>query len=76
VKKYCAAAAIEPGRLGGHGIEVHTVRKTAINDLIRNGAQMHEAREFAGDADIRSTELYFLWKEEDGEMTARESTSV
>ena len=48
VKKYCAAAGIDPDRLGSRGIGVHSLRKTAINDAIRNGAQIHEVREFAG----------------------------
>jgi integrase/recombinase XerD len=71
VKKYCQAAGIEPERLGGRGIGVHSLRKTAINDAIRNGAGMHEVREFAGHADIRTTELYFIRKEEDAEVAAR-----
>jgi site-specific recombinase XerD len=71
VKHYCRAAGIDPGRLGGRGVGVHSLRKTAINDAIRNGAQMHEVREFAGHSDIRTTELYFVRKEEDGEMAAR-----
>src|SRR5207245_4970977 len=71
VKKYCKAAGIEPGRLGGRGIGIHSLRKTAINDAIRNGAQMHEVREFAGHSDIRTTELYFVRKEEDAEVAAR-----
>jgi site-specific recombinase XerD len=71
VKKYCRAAGIEPGRLGGRGIGIHSLRKTAINDAIRNGAQMHEVREFAGHSDIRTTELYFVRRGEDGEMAAR-----
>ena len=33
------------------------VRKTAINDAFRNGASMREVREFAGHADIRTTEV-------------------
>ena len=49
----------------------HSLRKTAINDAIRNGAQMHEVREFAGHSDIRTTELYFVRKQEDGEVAAR-----
>src|SRR5512135_2736835 len=53
VKKYCRAAGIDPDRLGGRGIGIHSLRKTAINDAIRNGATMHEVREFAGHADIR-----------------------
>jgi site-specific recombinase XerD len=71
VKKYCQAAGIEPNRLGARGIGVHSLRKTAINDAIRNGAQMHEVREFAGHSDIRTTELYFVRKGEDAEMAAR-----
>ena len=44
VKKYCQAAGIDPDRLGGRGIGIHSLRKTAINDAIRNGASMHEVR--------------------------------
>ena len=32
---------------------------------------MHEVREFAGHADIRTTEVYFIRKEEDAEVAAR-----
>src|SRR5271165_6668548 len=71
VKKYCAAAGIDPSRLGSRGIGIHSLRKTAINDAIRNGATMHEVREFAGHADIRTTEVYFVRKEEDAEVAAR-----
>ncbi len=71
VKKYCEAAGIDPSQLGSRGIGIHSLRKTAINDAIRNGATMHEVREFAGHADIRTTELYFIRKEEDAEGAAR-----
>src|SRR6478672_1529649 len=71
VKKYCLAAGIDPSRLGSRGIGIHSLRKTAINDAIRNGASMHEVREFAGHADIRTTEVYFVRKEEDAEVAAR-----
>jgi site-specific recombinase XerD len=71
VKKYCRAADIDPDRLGGRGIGIHSMRKTAINDAIRNGASMHEVREFAGHADIRTTEVYFVRREEDAEVAAR-----
>ena len=37
VKKYCEAAGIDPRRLGGRGIGIHSLRKTAINDAIRKG---------------------------------------
>ena len=52
-------------------VATHSLRKTAINDAIRNGATMHEVREFAGHADIRTTEVYFVRKEEDAEVAAR-----
>ena len=65
------AAGIDPDRLGGRGIGIHSLRKTAINDAIRNGASMHEVREFAGHADIRTTEVYFVRREEDAEVAAR-----
>ena len=71
VKKYCQAAGIDPSRLGGRGIGIHSLRKTAINNAIRNGATMHKVREFAGHADIRTTEVYFVRKEEDAEVAAR-----
>ena len=64
------AAGIDPTRLV-RGIGIHSLRKTAINDAIRNGATMHEVREFAGHADIRTTEVYFIRKEEDAEVAAR-----
>jgi integrase len=71
VKKYCEPAGIDPSRLGSRGIGIHSIRKTAINDAIRNGATMHEVPEFAGHADIRTTEVYFIRKEEDAEVAAR-----
>src|SRR5215471_307568 len=71
VKKYCEAAGIDPKRLGSRGIGIHSLRKTAINDAIRNGASMHEVREFAGHSDIRTTEVYFIRREEDAEVAAR-----
>jgi hypothetical protein len=32
---------------------------------------LHKVREFAGHADIRTTEIYFVRKEEDAEVAAR-----
>ncbi|WP_197137970.1 tyrosine-type recombinase/integrase [Crateriforma conspicua] len=71
VKYYCRRAGIDPGRLGGRGIGVHSLRKTAITDAICNGAGMHEVREFAGHVDIRTTELYYQRTEEDAASAAR-----
>lgn len=71
VKKYCVHAGIPPDRLGSRGIGVHSLRKTALNNAIQNGAQLHEVRELAGHADVRTTELYFVRKDEDAERAAR-----
>ena len=71
VKKYCRIAGIDPTRLRGRGVCVHSLRKTAITDAIRNGATIHEAREFADHADIRTTDLYFQRRAEDAEKAAR-----
>lgn len=71
VKKYCRSANIDSERLTGPGVGVHSLRKTAINDSIRNGATLHEVREFAGHSDIRTTELYFERREADAEVAAR-----
>jgi hypothetical protein len=57
--------------LGGGGIGIHGLRKTAINDAIRNDASMHEVREFAGHADIRASEVDFVRREEDAEAADR-----
>jgi site-specific recombinase XerD len=71
VKRYCHVAGIDPDRLGARGVGVHSLRKTAINNAIQNGASLHEAREFAGHSDIRTTELYFVRRDEDAERAAR-----
>jgi integrase len=71
VRKYCTAAGIDPKRLGSRGIVIHSLRKTAINNGIRNGASTHEVREFAGHANIRTTEVYFIRNAEDAEVAAR-----
>ncbi len=71
VKHYCRLAGITPERLGARGIGIHSLRKTAITDAIRNGAQMHEVRQYAGHSSIATTELYFVRREEDAEQAAR-----
>ena len=58
VRRYRHAVGIDPDRMDGWGIGIHSFRETAINDAIRFGAAMHEVREFAGHADIRTTKVY------------------
>jgi site-specific recombinase XerD len=71
VKKYCRAAGINPDRLGGRGIGIHSLRKTILEHLIGNGTPMHEVREFVGHSDIRTTDLYFSRRDDDAEKAAR-----
>jgi integrase len=71
VKKYCRAADINPDRLDGRGIGIHSLRKTILQHLIANGTPMHEVREFAGHSDIRTTDLYFSRRDDDAEKAAR-----
>jgi integrase len=70
-QEYCEAAGIDSKRPGGRGIGIHSLRKTAVNDAIRNEATMNEVHEFAGHVYIRTTEVYFVRKEEDAEVAAR-----
>lgn len=46
VKNHCLAAGIDPDRLGARGIGIHSLRKTVINDAIRNGASMHVGQSY------------------------------
>jgi hypothetical protein len=64
-------AGSTPPRLGNRGINIHSLRKTAIHDAIRNGATRHAVRGFAGHSDLRTTELDWIRKEEDAEVAAR-----
>jgi hypothetical protein len=38
---------------------------------VRCDCALHEVREFAGHSDIRTTEVYFVRREEDAEVAAR-----
>ena len=62
---------MEPSRLGSRGIGIRSLRKTAINEANRNGATVHDVREFAGRSDIRTTKHYFVRKRENAELAAR-----
>ncbi len=76
MRKYCRAAGIDPEALGGRGIGIHSPGNAAINDAIWDGATMHEVRESAGHADIRTTGVCFIRKDGDAEVAALESRSA
>src|SRR5262249_14641069 len=71
VKHRCGTIQIDPIRLGLRGIGSTSLRKTATIDASRSGARVHAMREFAGHSHIRTTELYFVCKEEVAEIAAR-----
>lgn len=71
VKKYARQAGIEVERLGGRGIGVHSLRKSAITNALENGAPLLKVQQLAGHADVRTTQLYFRPSAKDSEDAAR-----
>lgn len=71
VKKYARDAGIHVDRLGGRGVGVHSLRKTALTNALDHGARMEQVQELAGHSDIRTTQLYYQRKERDSEDAAR-----
>ena len=71
VKKYAREAGISVDRLGGRGVGVHALRKTAITNALEHGAKIEQVQQLAGHADIRTTQLYYQPKERDAENAAR-----
>ena len=77
VKQYCEAAGIDPNAAGQprHRHPYPYARRRSTTPSA-TGLSMHEVREFAGHADIRTTEVYFIRKEEDAEVAAGKSRSA
>lgn len=71
VKKYARQVGINTERLGGRGVGVHALRKTAITNALEHGAKMEQVQQLAGHADIRTTQLYFQPRDRDAEEAAR-----
>jgi site-specific recombinase XerD len=71
VKKYARDAGIHVDRLGGRGVGVHSLRKTALTNALEHGARMEQVQQLAGHSDIRTTQLYYQRKERDAEDAAR-----
>lgn len=71
VKKYAREVGIHTERLGGRGVGVHALRKTAITNALEHGAKMEQVQQLAGHADIRTTQLYFQPSPRDAEEAAR-----
>ena len=71
VKKWGRLAGIQVDRLDARGVGVHSLRKTTITNALNNGAPMHQVKELAGHADIRTTQGYYMKRESDAEDAAR-----
>lgn len=71
VKKYARSVGIHADRLGGRGVGVHALRKTAITNALEHGAKMEQVQQLAGHADIRTTQLYYAPRDRDSEEAAR-----
>ena len=71
VKKYARRVGIDADRMGGRGVGVHSLRKTAITNALQNGAPIQRVQQLAGHADIRTTQLYFQPSAMDSEDAAR-----
>ena len=72
VKKYCHAAGIDPTRLGARGIGIHSAyARPRSTTPSATAPRCTRCANSPVTADIRTTELYFIRKEEDAEVAAR-----
>jgi integrase/recombinase XerD len=71
VKRHATAIGLDVSRLGRRGICTHSLRKTALNNALEHGAKVEEVQQWAGHADIRTTQEYIQYSERDAETAAR-----
>ena len=71
VKKHARAVGIDADRVGRRGVELHSLRKTAITNALENGALIEKVQQLAGHSDIRTTQLYYKPLAKDAEDAAR-----
>jgi integrase/recombinase XerD len=71
VKRHAREIGLDVSRLGRRGICTHSLRKTALNNALEHGAKVEEVQQWAGHADIRTTQAYINYKEENAEAAAR-----
>jgi site-specific recombinase XerD len=71
VKRYAGEAGIQVKRGGGRAVTVHSLRKTALTNALRNGAPIEKVQQLAGHSDIRTTQLYYEAGAKDSEDAAR-----
>ena len=71
IKRHAREAGIDVDRLGGRGVGVHSLRKTALTNALQNGAPIEKVQQLAGHSDIRTTQLYYEASGKDAEDAAR-----
>lgn len=71
VKKYAKMVGLNVSPGTRRGICTHSLRKTAAVNALRHGAQVHQVQQWLGHADIRTTQEYITYHEEDVEEAAR-----
>ena len=71
VKRHAYLAGIDVDRLGGRGVAVHSLRKTALTNALEHGAKIEQVQQLAGHSDIRTTQLYYQPRDSDSENAAR-----
>lgn len=71
VKKYGRQAGIQVDRVGRRGVCTHSLRKTALNNALEHGAKVEDVQQWAGHADLRTTQEYIAYKEKGAEEAAR-----
>lgn len=58
-------------RQGRRGVCTHSLRKTALNNALEHGAKVEDVQQWAGHADLRTTQEYIAYKEKGAEEAAR-----
>lgn len=71
VKKYGRQVGIQVDRNGRRGVCTHSLRKTALNNALEHGAKVEDVQQWAGHADLRTTQEYIAYKEKGAEEAAR-----
>jgi len=70
VKMRAREAGIQVER-AGRGVCTHSIRSTAFNNALDHGAPVEDVQQWAGHADIRTTQAYIRYKEKGAEEAAR-----
>ena len=71
IKKYGKMIGLNVDPTGRRGICTHSLRKTSLNNALKHGAKVEQVQQWAGHADIRTTQGYISYHEQDAEAAAR-----